>query len=172
MNKIIRNIGNFEIPFNYMDYKRTEEDIYDKQGKNVNNIITQFGYGKHNTCIERIRDEDIPDKVKKWVDDNFDFEFFNLNIMVQPPGNFVVRHIDYYNYLLDNYEIKSIDDVTRYVVQLTEWELGQYVGFEDEVFYKWKVGDTIQWIPNITEHMSCNGGLNPRAILVITGVLK
>ena len=33
MNKIIRNIGNFEIPFNYMDYKRTDEDIYDKQGK-------------------------------------------------------------------------------------------------------------------------------------------
>ena len=58
----------------------------------------------------------------------------------------------------------------RILIQLTDWEPGQFWGYGNYQYHMWSAGDvtTFDWL-NVP-HCTANAGLVPRVTLQITGI--
>lgn len=87
-------------------------------------------------------------------------------IHVQRPGEVWNLHID----KLQKWAPDNPSLVSRYFVQLTDWQPGQFWEYGNYHWNQWRAGDvsTFDW-PNIP-HSTANAGHHPRVTFQLTGV--
>ena len=92
-----------------------------------------------------------------------------INLMT--PGQILPLHQDAYEKFMDNYNIDSIDRITRYIVFLEDSQPGHLMQIENKVHANWKAGDVVSWNGN-QMHAAYNLGYANRYTLQITCVDK
>ena len=87
-------------------------------------------------------------------------------IHVQRPGEVWNLHID----KLQKWAPERPDTVSRYFVQLTDWQPGQFWEYGNYHWNQWRAGDvsTFDWA-NIP-HSTANAGHHPRVTFQLTGI--
>jgi len=87
-------------------------------------------------------------------------------IHVQQPGEVWNLHID----KLSKWDPEHPEQVMRIMIQLTDWQPGQFWSYGNYNYSQWRAGDvtTFDWA-NIP-HSTANAGFDPRVTLQITGV--
>ena len=88
-------------------------------------------------------------------------------IHVQLPGQVWTRHID----KLQKWCPDDPSQVMRVMIQLTDWEPGQFWEYGNHSYRSWRAGDvtTFDWA-NVP-HCTANAGHDPRVTLQLTGVI-
>ena len=119
----------------------------------------EVGYGD-NTLILKSYGEDFPSYLKDYTE-QFDFiDSYQNNFHVQKPGMILQPHYDTYD---------NVENSSRVVVFMSEWEFGQVFMIEDLVVTNWKKGDTYHFDKKAL-HMSSNGSMKDKLTLSMTGV--
>jgi hypothetical protein len=110
-------------------------------------------------------DWELPDSLTQ-VSDLFGLADAMNRIHVQYPGELWNLHID----KLQKWSEETPDDVMRIMIQLTDWQPGQFWEYGNYHWNGWRAGDvtTFDW-PNVP-HSTANAGHHPRVTLQITGV--
>ena len=87
-------------------------------------------------------------------------------IHVQQPGEVWNLHID----KLQKWDPDHPEMVMRIMIQLTDWQPGQFWTYGNYHYSQWRAGDvtTFDWA-NIP-HATANAGFNPRATFQLTGI--
>lgn len=109
--------------------------------------------------------------------DAFGMEFVNASVHVQYPGQMLPLHIDNISTLRNKAELHGIDlelepeRAARFIVMLTEWQMGHFWQYGNAVLKQWTPGDIIwhSWID--TPHATANAGFVPRITLQVTGIV-
>jgi hypothetical protein len=107
----------------------------------------------------------IPDSLQK-ISDDFGLDKCMNRIHVQMPGEVWNLHIDkLYKWAPDN-----PDSVMRIMIQLTDWQPGQFWEYGNHHYNQWHAGDvtTFDWV-NIP-HCTANAGFHPRVTFQLTGI--
>jgi hypothetical protein len=107
----------------------------------------------------------IPESLQR-VSDAFALDSCMNRIHVQQPGELWNRHID----KLAKWAPDHPDAVMRIMIQLTDWQPGQFWEYGNYHYNHWRAGDvtTFDW-PNIP-HCTANAGHHPRVTFQITGI--
>ena len=107
----------------------------------------------------------LPESLQR-LSDAFALEDCMNRIHVQLPGEVWNLHLD----KLQKWAPDSPDTVMRIMIQLTDWQPGQFWEYGNYHYNQWRAGDvtTFDW-QNIP-HCTANGGFHPRVTLQITGV--
>lgn len=107
----------------------------------------------------------LPASLQKITDD-FGLEQCMARIHVQLPGELWNLHID----KLDKWAPNDPDSVMRIMIQLTDWQPGQFWEYGNYHYNQWRAGDvtTFDW-QNIP-HCTANAGYHPRVTLQLTGI--
>jgi hypothetical protein len=88
-------------------------------------------------------------------------------VHVQMPGQLWHLHIDkLYKWFPDHPE-----RVKRYMIQLTDWQPGQFWEFGNYHHNRWKAGDIWDFDWENVPHSTANAGHHPRVTLQITGII-
>ena len=108
---------------------------------------------------------ELPDSLQR-VSDLFGLADPMNRIHVQQPGELWNLHID----KLQKWSEERPEDVMRIMIQLTDWQPGQFWEYGNFHWRGWQAGDvtTFDW-PNVP-HSTANAGHHPRVTLQITGV--
>jgi len=165
-------VGNFPFEFkiNKDDFNWRKNVVTDYTGDDIHsNASFEAGYGE-NTNIYKCYQEDFPDYIKKYIK-QFPIEVVASNFHVQEPGYIIPPHKD--NFIaVDKLEhgIKTTKTPYRIFVFMNDWEFGQILMVDNLVLHNWKKGDTYVWDSDAL-HMSCNGSLQDKLSLIITGFL-
>ena len=102
----------------------------------------------------------------KQVADNFAFDSAMYRLHVQMPGQVWTRHID----KLDKFHPDNPTVVHRIMIQLTDWQPGQFWEFGNYQWRGWRAGDVVTFDWRNVPHCTANAGHHPRVTLQITGV--
>jgi hypothetical protein len=107
----------------------------------------------------------IPDSLQK-LSDSIGLENCMNRIHVQLPGELWNLHID----KLYKWAPEDPDSVMRIMIQLTDWQLGQFWEYGNYHYNQWRAGDvtTFDW-QNIP-HSTANAGYHPRVTFQLTGI--
>jgi len=107
----------------------------------------------------------IPESLQR-LSDAFALEDCMDRIHVQRPGQVWNIHID----KLQKWDPDHPEQVMRIMVQLTDWQPGQFWQYGNYNYNQWRAGDvtTFDWA-NIP-HSTANAGFNPRVTFQITGI--
>jgi hypothetical protein len=107
----------------------------------------------------------IPDSLQK-ISDAFAMEDTMNRIHVQKPGEVWNLHID----KLQKWNPNDSTKILRVMIQLTDWQPGQFWEYGNYHYNRWVAGDctTFDWA-NVP-HCTANAGHHPRVTLQITGV--
>jgi hypothetical protein len=107
----------------------------------------------------------LPESLQR-LSDAFALEDCMNRIHVQCPGEVWNLHID----KLSKWAPDSPGTVMRIMIQLTDWQPGQFWQYGNYNYSQWRAGDvtTFDWA-NIP-HATANAGFHPRVTLQITGV--
>jgi hypothetical protein len=108
----------------------------------------------------------IPDSLKK-ITHQFGLEDCMERIHVQRPGEVWNLHID----KLQKWCPEDPSKVMRVMIQLTDWQPGQFWEYGNYHYRQWQAGDvtTFDWA-NIP-HSTANAGHHPRVTFQLTGVI-
>ncbi len=100
------------------------------------------------------------------ISDLFAMQDTMIRVHVQMPGDIWNLHID----KLEKWCPENPDRVMRIMVQLTDWQPGQFWEYGNYHWNHWRAGDvtTFDWI-NVP-HCTANAGHHPRCTLQITGI--
>ena len=100
------------------------------------------------------------------MSDKFGLKDCMERIHVQRPGEVWNLHID----KLQKWAPEKPETVSRYFVQLTDWQPGQFWEYGNYHWNQWRAGDvsTFDWA-NIP-HSTANAGHHPRVTFQLTGV--
>ena len=133
------------------DLAAEEYDI-SRVGADPNMIITDLNW-------------EIPNSLQQ-ITELFALDDCMQRIHVQWPGQVWNLHID----KLQKWAPDRPDTVSRYFVQLTDWQPGQFWEYGNYHWNQWSAGDvsTFDW-PN-TPHSTANAGHHPRVTFQLTGV--
>jgi hypothetical protein len=107
----------------------------------------------------------IPESLQK-ISDNFGLKDCMARIHVQQPGEVWNLHID----KLQKWAPDAPESVIRIMIQLTDWQPGQFWEYGNYHWNQWRAGDvsTFDWA-NIP-HSTANAGHHPRVTLQLTGI--
>ena len=107
----------------------------------------------------------IPASLQR-LSDAFALEDCMNRIHVQRPGEVWNLHID----KLQKWAPEHPEQVMRIMIQLTDWQQGQFWEYGNYHYKQWRAGDvtTFDWA-NIP-HATANAGFHPRVTFQITGV--
>jgi hypothetical protein len=107
----------------------------------------------------------IPDNLQQ-ISDAFGLYDPMTRIHVQHPGQVWNLHLD----KLEKWNREDPATVVRYMIQLTDWQPGQFWSYGNYLFTGWSAGDvtTFDWA-NVP-HSTANAGHTPRVTLQVTGV--
>jgi len=173
-------VGRLEIDFKPLldlmkdDKKFTEFRIVEeiKEHSSLSERINGFkewGFTEHNTISLQITDKEYPEILKPFKEFG-GFGDCNVVVLKQYPGQFLPFHQDTYVGFKKEYNIPSETRVTRYSVMLEDWKWGHYFLAGNSVFHQWKQGDIIE-LPPLMHHVTCNGGIEPKLTMTITGTV-
>jgi hypothetical protein len=96
----------------------------------------------------------------------FGLDDMMTRVHVQHPGQVWNLHMD----KLEKWCPEDPDKVERYMIQLTDWEPGQFWGYGNYNFAHWKAGDVTTFKWQDVPHCTANAGHHPRVTLQVTGV--
>jgi hypothetical protein len=107
----------------------------------------------------------IPESLQR-ISDAFALENCMNRIHVQQPGEVWNLHID----KLYKWNPDHPDSVMRIMIQLTDWQPGQFWEYGNYHYNHWRAGDvtTFDWA-NVP-HCTANAGFDPRVTLQLTGI--
>lgn len=107
----------------------------------------------------------LPASLQKITND-FGLEQCMARIHVQMPGELWNLHID----KLYKWAPDAPESVMRIMIQLTDWQPGQFWEYGNYHYNQWSAGDvtTFDWV-NIP-HCTANAGYHPRVTLQLTGI--
>jgi hypothetical protein len=107
----------------------------------------------------------IPDSLQK-ISDLFGLDDCMNRIHVQRPGEVWNLHID----KLQKWCPEDPGRIMRVMIQLTDWQPGQFWAYGNYHYKQWRAGDvtTFDWA-NVP-HSTANAGHYPRVTFQITGV--
>lgn len=108
---------------------------------------------------------DLPESLKK-ISDDFGLAQCMARIHVQLPGELWNLHID----KLYKWAPEHPESVIRIMIQLTDWQPGQFWEYGNYHYNQWRAGDvtTFDWAN--MPHCTANAGYHPRATLQLTGI--
>ena len=107
----------------------------------------------------------LPDSLQK-ISDSFGLDKCMNRIHVQMPGEVWNLHIDkLYKWAPDN-----PSSVMRIMIQLTDWQNGQFWEYGNHHYNQWRAGDvtSFDWVN--MPHCTANAGFNPRVTFQLTGI--
>ena len=107
----------------------------------------------------------IPESLQR-ISDGFALTDCMNRIHIQQPGEVWNLHID----KLQKWDLDHPEQVMRIMIQLTDWQPGQFWTYGNYHYSQWRAGDvtTFDWA-NIP-HATANAGFNPRATFQLTGI--
>ena len=107
----------------------------------------------------------IPESLQR-ISDAFALDNCMNRIHVQRPGEVWNLHID----KLQKWDPDHPEMVMRIMIQLTDWQPGQFWQYGNYNYSQWRAGDvtTFDWA-NIP-HSTANAGFDPRVTFQITGI--
>jgi hypothetical protein len=107
----------------------------------------------------------IPESLQR-ISDAFALEKCMNRIHVQRPGEVWNLHID----KLYKWDPDHPESIMRIMIQLTDWQPGQFWEYGNYHYNQWRAGDvtTFDWA-NIP-HATANAGFDPRVTFQITGI--
>jgi len=103
------------------------------------------------------------EKIVNW------FEFsgeISPQVMQQNVGNFSYRHLDE---MCGHQSGHGIKKLIRVIINLQDWEPGQFMLWGNKNIHQWKAGDCVTYDPNIP-HATANASRYRRYALRITGL--
>jgi len=108
----------------------------------------------------------IPESLKK-ITRQFGLEDCMERIHVQMPGEVWNLHID----KLQKWCPEDPSKVMRVMIQLTDWQPGQFWEYGNYHYHQWRAGDvtTFDWAN--MPHSTANAGHHPRVTFQLTGVI-
>jgi len=108
----------------------------------------------------------IPKSLQK-VSDAFGLEDCMNRIHVQMPGEVWNLHID----KLQKWYPDDPSRVIRIMIQLTDWQPGQFWEFGNFHWNRWKAGEVTTFDWENVPHSTANAGHHPRVTFQITGII-
>jgi len=107
----------------------------------------------------------IPESLQR-ISDGFALADCMDRIHVQQPGQVWNLHLD----KLYKWDPDHPEQVMRIMIQLTDWQPGQFWSYGNYNYRQWRAGDvtTFDWA-NIP-HSTANAGFDPRATFQLTGI--
>jgi hypothetical protein len=107
----------------------------------------------------------IPESLQR-ISDAFALTDCMDRIHVQQPGEVWNLHLD----KLYKWDPEHPEMIMRIMIQLTDWQPGQFWQYGNYNYSQWRAGDvtTFDWA-NIP-HATANAGFNPRVTLQLTGI--
>ena len=107
----------------------------------------------------------IPESLQR-ISDAFALTNCMNRIHVQRPGEIWNLHID----KLQKWDPDHPEMIMRIMIQLTDWQPGQFWAYGNYHYNQWRAGDvtTFDWA-NIP-HATANAGFHPRVTLQLTGI--
>lgn len=139
------------IPNPTEDLQAEEYDI-ERVGADPKMIITHLNW-------------DIPESLHK-IAKQFGLEDCMERIHVQWPGQVWNRHID----KLQKWNPSDPNKVMRIMIQLTDWQPGQFWEYGNYHWNQWKTGDVTSFDWANIPHCTANAGHHPRVTFQITGI--
>lgn len=133
------------------DLEAEERDIL-RVGGDLKQIITHLNWR-------------IPSSLKV-ISDQFGLLDVMNRIHVQRPGELWHRHID----KLQKWSPDDPSKVIRIMLQLTDWQPGQFWEFGNYHWTHWRAGDVVTFDWANVPHSTANAGHHPRVTFQITGV--
>ena len=100
------------------------------------------------------------------IADAFALEDCMARIHVQWPGQVWNLHID----KLGKWAPSDPDSVSRFFIQLTDWQPGQFWEYGNYHWNQWSAGDVSTFDWRNMPHSTANAGHHPRVTLQLTGV--
>jgi hypothetical protein len=148
------------------------------------NFQKSSGFTKQTHIIDVV--PDYPELAR--VGELFGFDYYSTAIQYQPPGSIVGRHVDFLDSMWDKFN-QSCQDVLdlpydtltkspegyyaiRVMIALTDWQVGQIFGFENQYWSEWKIGDVVTFDWAHVKHYTANSSYVPRIYLKISGITK
>jgi hypothetical protein len=107
----------------------------------------------------------IPDNLQA-ISDAFGLYDPMTRIHVQHPGQVWNLHLD----KLEKWNREDPATVVRYMIQLTDWQPGQFWSYGNYLFTGWSAGDVTTFDWQNVPHSTANAGHTPRVTLQVTGV--
>ena len=82
------------------------------------------------------------------------------------PGQVWNLHLD----KLEKWNPNNPDSVSRYQIQLTNWEPGHFWSYGNYIHSGWRAGDVTTFDWKNVPHSTANAGHGPRVTLQVTGI--
>jgi hypothetical protein len=108
---------------------------------------------------------DIPANLQL-IADSFKLEDSMARIHVQYPGQVWNLHLD----KLEKWNKEDPSTVSRYQIQLTDWQPGHFWSYGNYVHTGWRAGDVTTFDWQNLPHSTANAGHTPRITLQVTGI--
>ena len=107
----------------------------------------------------------IPESLQR-ISDGFALTDCMDRIHIQQPGEVWNLHLD----KLSKWDPDHPEQVMRIMIQLTDWQPGQFWSYGNYCYSQWRAGDvtTFDWA-NIP-HATANAGFDPRVTFQLTGI--
>lgn len=125
--------------------------------------LERAGYGKDYEVTNL--NWEVPENLQK-IADSFGLDDMMCRIHVQVPGQVWNIHLD----KLEKWNREDPDSVLRFMIQLTDWEQGQFWNYGNYMHSHWKAGDVTSFEWQHIPHSTANASLHPRVTLQVTGV--
>jgi hypothetical protein len=107
----------------------------------------------------------IPDNLQA-IADAFALDDCMTRIHVQHPGQVWNLHMD----KLEKWNKEDPSTVSRYMIQLTDWQPGHFWSYGNYLFTGWTAGDVTTFDWQNVPHSTANAGHFPRVTLQVTGI--
>lgn len=141
---------------------------------NVDEKVLFDGADSNTEIFTRVYANDIP--AFKMINDYLGLVDSAIFFHYQTTGQLAPLHVDNFANRdddTDKYDVECVvnsnTEMSRIVIMLAEWELGQAWMFGNAVYTGWKAGTCITWDWRNMPHGTVNAGWHPRPILQITG---
>jgi len=188
MNKNIQILGRVKLPFDdiisVINHRATKTDAsFDTERSSYHrnrtklqlqqskNIIGAYRSKKQATYFYRYTNPKLLGLIPAtfWKKYKMIKDSCRAQILRHPPGTVSIPHIDRYDSMMKEMDLKDSKKIKRLWISLTEPKLGHALFVGNDVAYNLKQG-TVLTFNKDTLHSGCNAGHEDRYVLTLTGI--
>lgn len=138
----------------------------------IQNQYKKYGYSEHNTKIWKTttNGEKINFVWEKEICRQLPLDHALATVTRQDAGQILPWHVDRYFFLKNKFP-EDTRPVWRFLLFLSDWDIGHVIQVKNTVYSNWKRGDVVVWKPD-SYHLSANVGLATKWTCNITGFLS
>ena len=138
----------------------------------IQNEYKKYGYSQYNTKLWKTTTggEKINFDWEKDICHQLPLDRALATVTRQDAGQVLPWHMDRYFYLKSRFPTDT-RPVWRFLLFLSDWEIGHLIQVKNTVYANWTRGDVIVWQPD-SYHLSANAGLATKWTCNITGFLN